>query len=89
MSKTISFCLFLIIFYFHCSDAATYYFAITGGDDSRSSVQAQSSSTPWKTIGKLNTIMDSLNPGDQILFRRGDIFKGSIIATASGTVCEF
>src|SRR5215831_10855701 len=65
--------------------ATTYYFSTTDGDDSRTSAQAQSSSTPWKTITKLNSFFSSLQPGDQVLFKRGDVFYGSIIATKSGT----
>jgi len=65
--------------------ATNYYFSSTDGDDSRSSAEAQNSSTPWKTLNKLNSIMSTLQPGDQVLFKRGDIFYGSIIATKAGT----
>ncbi|MGC4034414.1 MAG: PKD domain-containing protein [Chitinophagaceae bacterium] len=64
-------------------NAATYYFSTTDGDDSRSSSQAQSSSTPWKTISKLNSVFSTLAAGDQILFKRGDIFYGGITITKS------
>ena len=66
-------------------NAATYYFSSTSGDDSRTAAQAQSSSTPWKTIGKLNAMMSTLLPGDQVLFKSGDVFSGGIVITASGT----
>ena len=65
--------------------ATNYYFSSTDGDDSRSSAEAQNSSTPWKTISKLNSIISTLQPGDQILFKRGDFFYGSIIASKAGT----
>ena len=39
--------------------------------------------TPIKTIGKLNTI--SLNPGDTVLFKKGDKFSGTINVGSSGT----
>ena len=65
--------------------ATNYYFSSTDGDDSRSSAEAQNSATPWKTLSKLNSILSSLQPGDQILFKRGDVFYGSIIATKAGT----
>lgn len=56
--------------------AATYYLSATGGDDSRTPAQAQSSSTPWRSIGRLNSA--SLVAGDVVLFRRGDVFRGQI-----------
>jgi len=64
--------------------AANYYFSSTDGDDSRTSAQAQSSSTPWKTIDKLNSFFSSLQPGDVVLFKRGDVFYGSISIKKSG-----
>ena len=66
-------------------NAATYYFSSTSGDDTRSSSQAQSSSTPWKTISKLNSIMSILKPGDRVSFKRGDTFYGAITVGVSGT----
>ncbi|MBB1286142.1 right-handed parallel beta-helix repeat-containing protein [Flavisolibacter sp. BT320] len=62
----------------------SYYFSTTG-DDSRSSVEAQSQLTPWKSIQKLNSIFSLLKPGDSILFKRGDVFYGSINVGLSGT----
>src|SRR5215469_13066934 len=67
------------------ANATNYYFSYSSGDDSRTSAQAQSSSTPWKTIGKLNSIMSILQPGDSVLFKRGDTFFGEIIIGKSGT----
>jgi hypothetical protein len=65
--------------------ATTYYFSTTDGDDNRSSTEAQNSATPWKTIGKLNSFFGSLRPGDQVLFKKGDIFYGTIVPTVPGT----
>ncbi len=65
-------------------NAATYYFSAKSGDDSRTSTQAQNSSSPWKTIGKLNSIMSILKPGDNVLFNRDESFYGAIIVGASG-----
>src|SRR6478672_4758211 len=64
--------------------ATNYYFSSTDGDDSRTSAQAQSFSTPWKTIDKLNSFFSSLQPGDVVLFKRGDVFYGSISIKKSG-----
>src|SRR5207245_2811327 len=54
-------------------------------DDSRSSSQAQNSSTPWRSIDKLNSFMGNIKPGDQILFRCGDTFFGAITSNKDGT----
>ena len=62
-----------------------FYFSTISGDDSRSTTQAQSPSTPWKTISKLNSFFGSLLPGDSILFKRGEVFYGSIVVNKSGT----
>jgi hypothetical protein len=66
--------------------ATNYYFSTTDGDDSRTSAQAQSAATPWKTLSKLNSIFSSLQPGDAVLFKRGDIFYGRININKAGAV---
>ena len=77
-------CLAFVILYSH-SDAASYYFSTTGGDDSRTAAQARNPSTPWKTINKLNAVFPGLQPGDAILFKRGETFYGSIHISKSGS----
>src|SRR5688572_6012768 len=67
------------------ANAKTYYFSAVSGDDSRTSTQAQNSSTPWKTLSKLNSFFSSLQPGDFVLFKRGETFYGSITVNKSGT----
>jgi parallel beta-helix repeat protein len=62
-----------------------YYFSTAYGDDSRTAAQAQNSTTPWKTISKLNSMMSTLKQGDAVLFNRGETFTGSIIMNQSGT----
>ena len=64
---------------------ANYYFSTSIGDDSRTVTDAQNPITPWKTLNKLNSFFSSLKPGDSVLFKRGDIFYGSIAITKSGT----
>ena len=66
-------------------NAATYYFSAKSGNDSYTAVQAQNSSTPWKSITKLNSIMLTLKAGDQVLFKRSETFSGALIVAASGT----
>lgn len=66
------------------SFAAKYYFS-SSGDDSRTAAQAQNSATPWKSIDKLNAIFKNLQPGDEVLFKRGDVFYGEIVISRSGS----
>ncbi len=66
------------------ADAASYYFSASDGDDTRTSTQAQSPATPWKTLPKLLAYYSSLAPGDNVLFKRGDTFIGTL-STHSGS----
>ncbi|HSB94285.1 MAG TPA: right-handed parallel beta-helix repeat-containing protein, partial [Flavitalea sp.] len=75
----------VLSFIFNMAQATTYYFSSVSGNDSYSSTQARSSSTPWKSIAKLNSIFNTLLPGDVVLFKRGETFYGSITITKSGT----
>ena len=61
----------------------TYYFSTSDGDDSRTSTEAQNPVKPWKTINKLNSFFATLLPGDQVLFKRGDVFY-----TSTGITCS-
>lgn len=79
----ISFTLMFLVCSF--SNATTYYFSSSSGDDSRTSAQAQNQNTPWKSIQKLNSIFSSLQPGDNILFKKGDSFQGTLIVSKSGS----
>ncbi|PRY40123.1 putative secreted protein (Por secretion system target) [Spirosoma oryzae] len=56
----------------------TYYVAASGNDGN----SGRSSDAPYKTIDKVNSL--SLQPGDQVLFRRGDTFRGSLKIRQSG-----
>jgi hypothetical protein len=67
------------------ANATNYYFSSSTGNDSRSTAQAQSSSTPWKTLSKLNSIFSTLKGGDIVYFKRGDVFYGSITVGKSGS----
>ncbi|MDQ2772605.1 MAG: right-handed parallel beta-helix repeat-containing protein [Bacteroidota bacterium] len=63
--------------------ATTYYLA-ANGDDMRSPTQAQSPTSPWQSLARLNTAMPLLQPGDHVLFHRGDVFGGQLTITRSG-----
>ena len=62
--------------------ANTYYFS-TSGDDSHSAKEAQSPGTPWQTLEKAFSF--NFQPGDSILFKRGDIFSGQLVIHENGT----
>ncbi|MEZ4830206.1 MAG: hypothetical protein R3C61_28565 [Bacteroidia bacterium] len=60
---------------------ATTYYVSSAGNDANAGT---STTAPWKTIAKLNTHILSMKAGDNILFRRGDVFTGQILLTVSG-----
>ena len=78
------FLLFISLIICHFSYAKTYYFSSGTGNDNRSNIQAQNPATPWKTLTKLNSFFNNLLAGDSILFKRGEIFYGTIIINKSG-----
>src|SRR5450432_3895264 len=78
MKKIIAVVLLGISFTVH---ATTYYFSTSGNDANNGT----STSTPWKTLSKFNSVSGSLNAGDNVLFNRGNVFYGNIIIKKSGT----
>jgi len=58
---------------------ATYYVDATNGSDTNEGLSPQ---TPWKTISKVNSM--SFNPGDSILFKRGDMWRERLQVPSSG-----
>lgn len=63
--------------------ATDYYVKSTGNDSNTGLSDAQA----WKTITKVNTVWaaGTFAPGDNIYFRRGDTFYGTLTVTESGT----
>ncbi|HZP00406.1 MAG TPA: hypothetical protein VFD30_08935, partial [Terriglobia bacterium] len=59
-------CLYLAVSAPQLLQATTYYVDSAAGNDANS---GQSSSAPWKTLAKVNSV--ALNPGDSVLFKRG------------------
>ncbi len=62
--------------------ATNYYFSVSGDDVKNTGL---SSASPWKSLEKLNSMMIRLQPGDSVLFCRGDVFTGEVKITQSGT----
>jgi uncharacterized repeat protein (TIGR02059 family) len=59
----------------------TYYISSAGNDASN----GLSESSSWKTIAKVNSAFSTFKAADMILFRRGDVFYGTINVTVSGS----
>lgn len=60
--------------------SAVYYVDATNGNDANAGV---SQSTPWKTIAKINA--SKFNPGDQLLFKRGETWREQLTVSSSGS----
>ena len=71
----------LLVCFLNSASANTYYFSASGNDANTGT----STSTPWKTLSKFNSVFSSLSPGDNVLFNRGNVFYGSITIKKSGT----
>lgn len=77
---------FIILLSFNVASGELYavnYYISSNGDDLNDGLTEV---TPWKSISKLNSMMSTVTPGSQILFRKGDVFYGMIMCTKSGTV---
>lgn len=60
--------------------ATTYYVSSSMGSDSNNGT---SSSSAWQTIAHVNA--QTFQPGDSILFKRGDVWNESLATPSSGT----
>jgi hypothetical protein len=60
--------------------ATTYYVSSSTGSDGNNGT---SPATPWQTIGHVNG--QTFNPGDSILFKRGDVWNESLAPASSGS----
>ncbi len=61
--------------------ATNYYVSETGNDSNTGTSQSQA----WRTIDRVNQVIYNLQPGDQILFKRGGTYRGMLILGSSGT----
>jgi len=57
-----------------------YYVNATDGDDAK---DGKSEANAWKTIAKVNN--SSFNPGDSILFKRGEVWRTPLTVPSSGS----
>lgn len=81
MKKTLILLTLLITAFIPLNCFATDYFFSTSGDDSKT---CTSQSEPCQSLSKIETL--SLNPGDMVLLRRGDVWESQhIYITQSGT----
>jgi parallel beta-helix repeat protein len=78
--RVYSFLLSLILALSFNSVNATYYYISNSGNDSD---PGTSESFPWRSLAKINSFTPS--PGDQILFKRGDEWYGTLTLNASGS----
>jgi len=83
--------IFILIFIFTTtfSFATNYYIDVTNGNDHNSGI---TSAKAWKSILKVNGA--TLLPGDSVLFKRGEVFRGNLIprsGSESGniTYCDY
>jgi hypothetical protein len=60
--------------------ATTYYLDATNGSDAKT---GRSTTTAWKSLSKINS--SGFVPGDSILFKRGETFRGFLFPASNGS----
>lgn len=74
---------FLFVFTVACItqsvQATDYYFSTLGNDNNTGTIE----SSPFRTLAKANTL--NLLPGDRLLFKRNEIFRGELLIIGSGS----
>jgi hypothetical protein len=71
----------LILLFFPTTIFATNYYISNSGNDKNSGIAPE---LAWRTIHHLNVSFLLVLPGDSILFKRGEIFFGTVTVTKSG-----
>lgn len=66
------------------ANATNYYISSDGNDANSGTSQAQA----WKTIARMTQSIFSLQPGDQILFKRGATYPGRLEIPLSGSASQ-
>lgn len=79
------FLLICLLFTYSQSMSVVCYVSNTGSDSNNGT----SESTPWRTIAKVNSIMSSLPVGSQVLFKRGNVFEGTLNITKAGSALGY
>lgn len=64
--------------------ATVYYVSPTGND----AANGTSTSTPWRTIARVNQATFGFQPGDKVYFQRGGTWRGELIMGSSGTASQ-
>ena len=72
--------LIILLFVVACPLSATTYFVANAGSDSNNGTAA---ATPWQTIAHVNA--QRFNPGDSVLFNRGDTWREQLRIPSSGS----
>ncbi len=92
MSKDGSYIYFLIPLKKYFLFLSFFVFSINGfskniyvDPSSGSSISNGTILYPWKTILQVNMVSGSMFPGDTMFFKRGQLFRGNIIISFSGT----
>ncbi len=84
MNKQIA--ILALILVAHASFATNYYVDASGGNDLNSGI---SENMAWKTISKVVSMVSGFQPGDSILFKKGEIWNGEQLKSTnhpSGTI---
>ncbi|MBK9195308.1 MAG: right-handed parallel beta-helix repeat-containing protein [Flavobacteriales bacterium] len=69
---------------FSTAQATNFHIAHDGNDAN----VGTSSTAPWKTIARMMQSIFTLQPGDQILFKRGGTYEGNLEIPLSGTTTQ-
>ncbi|NEW83038.1 MAG: right-handed parallel beta-helix repeat-containing protein [Mariniphaga sp.] len=75
------FSIFLVFLFLHVSLNAKNYYVSNSGNNLN---KGNSATTAWKSIERLN--QQEFEPGDSVLFKRGDVFIGEIQVNFSGNL---
>ena len=83
MKRTIS--ILFILSFFAQVNAVNYYLSSSLGSDLNS---GKTANTAWKSISKLKSLLNFLQPGDSVFFKCNDSFTGQLILSKSGNVSK-
>jgi concanavalin A-like lectin/glucanase superfamily protein/type IX secretion system substrate protein len=72
----------LIVFNFYIQAQTTYYISSSTGNDNNNGI---SETSAWKTLNKLHSSWGMIDPGNKILFKRGDEWAPSELNYGDGT----